>query len=252
MAVIAVFSYKDRPGRFGDFMAKLQQAAGPEFQSPVMPRVVRLLRNAVPGPDTTSLILPIEYDDMAAYGARTAWEIGNPAWLELFAARPDSPEELESVHCSSSSEARRATRPPPRSVHLGFHRGHGRASGQHPFQPLAEPLQRIAHVGVLQQAALAQEVLVAAQHVCTSSDSSPKLCPALKVNSLRLTRSVSWMASTAPLSTSTVRAGTTAGAASRGPLHRLPLSGGRTAAGCADGWAPASSMPRSRSPCSTA
>jgi hypothetical protein len=97
MSVIAVFTYKIRPGRFGDVMAKLQQAAGPEFQSPVMPRAVRLLRNAVPGPDTTSLILHIEYDDMAAYGARTAWENQNPAWQELFAARPDSPEELESV-----------------------------------------------------------------------------------------------------------------------------------------------------------
>jgi len=97
VSVIAVFTYKIRPGRFGDFMAKLQQAAGPEFESPVMPKAVRLLRNAVPGPDTTSLILHIEYDDMAAYGARTAWENKNPAWQELFAARPDSPEQLESV-----------------------------------------------------------------------------------------------------------------------------------------------------------
>lgn len=97
MAVIAVFTYKVRPGRFSDFMAKLQQAAGPEFNSPVMPRAVRLLRNSVPGPDTTSLILHVEYDDMAAYGARTAYENQNARWRELFAARPDSPEELESV-----------------------------------------------------------------------------------------------------------------------------------------------------------
>lgn len=94
MAVIAVFTYKVRPGRFGDFMAKLQTAAGPEFASPTMPRAVRLLRNAVPGPDTTSVILHIEYDDMAAYGARTAFENQNGAWRELFAAKPDSPEEL--------------------------------------------------------------------------------------------------------------------------------------------------------------
>ena len=59
MSVIAVFTYKIRPGRFDDIMAKLQQAAGPEFQSPVMPRAVRLFRNAVPGPDTTSLLLHI-------------------------------------------------------------------------------------------------------------------------------------------------------------------------------------------------
>lgn len=97
MAVIAVFTYEVRPGRFPDFMAKLQKAAGPAFDSPVMPKAVRLLRNAVPGPDTTSLILHIEYEDMAAYGARTAYENGNAAWRELFAAQPDSPEQLVSV-----------------------------------------------------------------------------------------------------------------------------------------------------------
>lgn len=97
MAVIAVFTYKVRPGRFDDFMAKLQKAAGAEFNSPIMPKAVRLLRNSVPGPDTTSLILHIEYEDMAAYGARTAYENQNLAWRDLFAARPDSPEQLESV-----------------------------------------------------------------------------------------------------------------------------------------------------------
>jgi hypothetical protein len=97
MAVVAVFTYEVRPGRFDDFMAKLQEAAGPEFSSPVMPKAVRLFRNAVPGPDTTSLILHIEYDDMAAYGARTAYENQNPAWRALFACQPDSPEQLVSV-----------------------------------------------------------------------------------------------------------------------------------------------------------
>ena len=97
MAVIAVFTYKVRPGRFDDFMVKLRKAAGPEFESPVMPKAVRLLRNAIPGPDTTSLILHTEYEDMAAYGARTAYENQNPQWREMFAAQPDSPEELESV-----------------------------------------------------------------------------------------------------------------------------------------------------------
>lgn len=97
MAVIAVFTYEVRPGRFADFMAKLRKAASPEFGSPVMPKAVRLLRNAVPGPDTTSLILHIEYEDMAAYGARTAFEQQNEAWRELFAAQPESPERLVSV-----------------------------------------------------------------------------------------------------------------------------------------------------------
>jgi hypothetical protein len=98
MSVIAVFTYKVRPGRLGDFMAKLEQAGAPEFNSPVMPRAVRLFPNVVLGPDTSSLILHIEYDDMATYGARTAYENQNPAWQELFAASPDSPEELKSVH----------------------------------------------------------------------------------------------------------------------------------------------------------
>lgn len=97
MAVVAVFTYRVRAGRFDDFMAKLRKAAGAEFDSPVMPRAVRLFRNTVPGPDTFSLILHIEYEDMAAYGARTAYEQQNAAWRELFAAAPDSPEELVSV-----------------------------------------------------------------------------------------------------------------------------------------------------------
>jgi hypothetical protein len=39
----------------------------------------------------------IEYEDMAAYGARTAFENSNPEWKCLFAAAPDSPERLVSV-----------------------------------------------------------------------------------------------------------------------------------------------------------
>lgn len=97
MAIVAVFTYEVRPGRFDDFMAKLQKAAGPEFNSPVMPKAVRLFSNAVPEPDTASLILHIEYDNMAAYRARTAYEDQNPAWRALFASQPDSPEQLVSV-----------------------------------------------------------------------------------------------------------------------------------------------------------
>ncbi len=97
MAVIARFIYEIKPGRLEDFMAKLQEAAGARFNSEVMPKSVRLFRNAVPGPDTAQIILHIEYEDMAAYGARTAFEIANTEWRRLFAATPDSPESLASV-----------------------------------------------------------------------------------------------------------------------------------------------------------
>jgi hypothetical protein len=80
-----------------DFMAKLQTAAGPQFDSPVMPLAVRLFRSTVPGPDTGPVLLLIEYADMAAYGARTAFENRNRDWKELFAAQPDSPQTLISV-----------------------------------------------------------------------------------------------------------------------------------------------------------
>ncbi len=96
MAVIAVFTYEIEPGRLDDFLAILKRAAGPEFTSAVMPRAVRLLRNIVPGPDST-LILHIEYDDMAAYGARTSFENSNPAWHKLFAPTTDAPARLVSV-----------------------------------------------------------------------------------------------------------------------------------------------------------
>jgi hypothetical protein len=54
MTVLAVFKYEVKPGRMDDFMAKLATAAGPEFNSPVMPQSVRLFRSTVPGPDTGS------------------------------------------------------------------------------------------------------------------------------------------------------------------------------------------------------
>jgi hypothetical protein len=97
MPVLAIFKYEVKPGRMADFMAKLQAAAGPIFDSPVMPKSVRLFRSTVPGPDTGPAILFIEYPDMAAYGARTAFENSNSEWKELFAAQPDSPETLISV-----------------------------------------------------------------------------------------------------------------------------------------------------------
>ncbi len=52
MSVFALFRYEVRPGRHDDFMAKLAEAASSRFDSATMPRSLRLLRNAVPGPDT--------------------------------------------------------------------------------------------------------------------------------------------------------------------------------------------------------
>ena len=97
MAVIAIFKYDVKPGRMADFMAKLKEAAGSQFASKVMPKSFRLFRNTVPGPDTGPVIMMIEYEDMAAYGARTAFENSNAEWKKLFEARPDSPETLVSV-----------------------------------------------------------------------------------------------------------------------------------------------------------
>ena len=97
MAVIAVFKYHVKPGQMDDFMAKLREAASSRFASSSMPKSFRLFRSTVPGPDTGPVIMMIEYDDMAAYGARTAFENANPEWKKLFEASPDSPETLISV-----------------------------------------------------------------------------------------------------------------------------------------------------------
>jgi quinol monooxygenase YgiN len=97
MSVIAIFTYEVKPGRMDDFMTKLKKAADPRFKSEIMPNSFRLFRSTVPGPDTGSVIIMIEYDDMAAYGARTAFENSNPEWRQLFEAQPDSPETLRSV-----------------------------------------------------------------------------------------------------------------------------------------------------------
>ena len=97
MAVIAKFTYEIKPGRMQDFITKLVKASSPEFRSPVMPKSVRLFQSTVPGPETRYAILLIEYEDMAAYGARTAFEQNNPKWRELFAAAANSPEQLVKV-----------------------------------------------------------------------------------------------------------------------------------------------------------
>src|SRR5215475_13829954 len=96
MSVIAIFKYDIKPGRLPDFLSKLAQAAEPKFNSPVMPKSVRMFRSAVPGPGH-GVILMIEYEDMAAYGARTAFENANAEWRKLFEPSRDSPEMLISV-----------------------------------------------------------------------------------------------------------------------------------------------------------
>ena len=97
MSVLARFIYEVKPGRFADFMAKLQEAGSPKFKSEAMPESVKLYRNTIPGPDTQLVFLHIEYKDMTSYGARTDFETSNGAWIDLFAPKPDSPERLVSV-----------------------------------------------------------------------------------------------------------------------------------------------------------
>jgi hypothetical protein len=96
MPVIAIFKYDVKPGRLPDFLKKLAQAAEPKFNSPVMPKSVRMFRSTVPGPGH-GVILMIEYEDMAAYGARTAFENANAEWRMLFEPTRDSPETLIAV-----------------------------------------------------------------------------------------------------------------------------------------------------------
>ncbi len=96
MSVIAIFKYDIKPGRLPEFLKKLTQAAEPKFNSRVMPKSVRMFRSTVPGPGH-GVILMIEYEDMAAYGARTAFENANPEWRKLFEPTRDSPETLISV-----------------------------------------------------------------------------------------------------------------------------------------------------------
>ncbi len=96
MTVLAIFKYQIKPGRLPDFMKKLAEAADPKFASPVMPQSVRVLRATVPGPDTNVSVM-LEYEDMAAYGARTAFEQTNPEWRRLFEPAANAPETLVSV-----------------------------------------------------------------------------------------------------------------------------------------------------------
>ena len=100
MSVVAVFKYDIKPGRLPDFLKKLAQAAEPKFTSPVMPKSIRMFRSTVPGPGH-GVILMIEYEDMAAYGTRTAFENANAEWRKLFEPTQESPETLISVELLS-------------------------------------------------------------------------------------------------------------------------------------------------------
>ncbi len=102
MTVLAIFRYEIALGRFGDFVSKLNQASSTDFDSPSMPRTARLFRSTVPGPDTAGVTLILEYEDMAAYGARAEYESSNPEWRRLFEATSDSPERLVSVELLTS------------------------------------------------------------------------------------------------------------------------------------------------------
>src|SRR5260221_8810197 len=96
MSVTAISNYDVRRGRLRDSLKNLAQAAEPKFNSPVMAKSIRMFRSTVPGPDH-GVILMIEYEDMAAYGARTAFENANAEWRQLFEPTRDSPETPISV-----------------------------------------------------------------------------------------------------------------------------------------------------------
>jgi hypothetical protein len=119
MSVIAVFKYDVKPGRLPDFLKKLAQAAEPKFKSPVMPKSVRMFRSTVPGPGH-GIILMIEYEDMAAYGARTAFEDTNAEWRKLFEPTRDSPETLISVELLSEISPGTAGLDEPERAPFGF------------------------------------------------------------------------------------------------------------------------------------
>jgi hypothetical protein len=120
MSVIAVFKYDIKPGRLPDFLKNLAQAAEPKFNSPVMPKSVRMFRSAVPGPGH-GVILMIEYEDMAAYGVRTAFENANAEWRKLFEPTRDSPETLISVELLTELPPDAAARDEAERAPFGFH-----------------------------------------------------------------------------------------------------------------------------------
>jgi hypothetical protein len=119
MTVIATFKYEIKPGRLPDFMAKLTEAADAKFNSAAMPKSLRMFRSTVPGPDS-GVILMIEYEDMAAYGARTAFENANAEWRRLFEPTRDSPETLVSVELLTEIPPDRPDAAAAERVSFGF------------------------------------------------------------------------------------------------------------------------------------
>jgi hypothetical protein len=122
MAVIAIFKYQIKPGRLPDFMKKLAEAADPKFASPTMPKSVRAFRSTVPGPDT-GIVLMLEYPDMAAYGARTAFEHANEEWQRLFEPAANGPETLVSVELLTEVPAGPGEADAVEKVPFGFRPG---------------------------------------------------------------------------------------------------------------------------------
>jgi hypothetical protein len=122
MAVIAIFKYQIKPGRLPDFMKKLAEAADPKFASPTMAKSIRLFRSTVPGPDT-GIILMLEYEDMAAYGARTAFETANAEWQRLFEPAANAPETLVSVELLTEVPAGPGEADAVEKVPFGFRPG---------------------------------------------------------------------------------------------------------------------------------
>jgi len=104
---------------FGTAANQLAEAAAPKFDSPVMATSIRMFRSIVPGPDH-GVILMIEYEDMAAYGARTAFENANPEWRRLFEPTRDSPETLVSVELLTEITPEAAEVAPDARVTFGF------------------------------------------------------------------------------------------------------------------------------------
>jgi hypothetical protein len=119
MPVIAIFKYDVKPGRFPDFMKKLAQAADPKFTSDTMSTSIRMFRSTVPGPDH-GVILMIEYPDMAAYGARTAFENANAEWRKLFEPARDAPETPVSVELLTEIPPDAAAPAAEERVPIGF------------------------------------------------------------------------------------------------------------------------------------
>jgi hypothetical protein len=122
MAVVAIFKYQIKPGRLPDFMKKLAEAADPKFASPTMAKSIRLFRSTVPGPDT-GIILMLEYEDMAAYGARTAFETANAEWQRLFEPAANAPETLVSVELLTEVPAGPGEADAVEKVPFGFRPG---------------------------------------------------------------------------------------------------------------------------------